>query len=129
METLYSRMKPWLGEEKQLLERMAGRLDLWEECVRLFPREEIIAAADQALEEKDDTRLYDEVHRLKGNLANFGFDALAWEAEAVLAAIREKSAEQVGEHYRRLRNEYLKLIERIGDVEWSGNESEYLSGM
>lgn len=129
METLYSRMKPWLGEEKQLLERMAGRLDVWEECVRLFPREEIIAAADRALEEKDDARLYGEVHRLKGNLANFGFDVLAREAEAVLAAIREKSAAQVGEHYRRLRDGYLKLIERIGDVEWSGNESEYLSGM
>ncbi|MBQ9768242.1 MAG: Hpt domain-containing protein [Lachnospiraceae bacterium] len=116
MDSLYSRMKPYLGDEERLMDRMAGRLDLWEECVKLFPREEIIEAMDRALAVEDFTGLYSEVHRLKGNLANFGFDALALEAAAVLHAIKEKNMTQIRERYQSLRESYLQIIERIGDA-------------
>lgn len=116
MDTLYSRLKPYLGDERQLMDRMAGRLDLWEECVRLFPREEILKTMERALADGDFTGLYGEVHRLKGNLANFGFDSLAQEAAAVLAAIKEKDVTQINTGYRSLRIGYLQIIERIGDV-------------
>jgi len=115
MDTLYSKMKPYLGNEMQLMERMAGRLDLWEECVRMFPREEIILAMDESLRCGDNTGLYKEVHRLKGNLANFGFDALAQKAAEVLRYIKENQTEQIQDRYQELRGEYLELIERIGD--------------
>lgn len=117
MDTLYFRMKSFLGDEASLIERMAGRLDLWEECVRLFPREEIIEAMDQALAREDYSALYGEVHRLKGNLANFGFDALAEEAAQVLECIKKNDNIQVREGYRCLKEGYLKIIERIGESE------------
>lgn len=116
MDTLFSRMQPLLGDEKRLMERMAGQLDLWEECVRLFPREEVIVAMDETLTAGDDAGLYAEVHRLKGNLANFGFDGLAGEAAAVLAAIKEKDTVRIREHYQSLRAGYLQVLERIGDA-------------
>lgn len=115
MGTLYSRMKPFLGNEEKLIERMAGHLDLWEECVRLFPKEEIIRAMDCALEREDYAELYRQVHRLKGNLANFGFDAAAEKAVKVLEFIKEKQTMQIQEAYPELRETYSAIIERIGD--------------
>lgn len=117
MDMLFSRMKPYLGDERRLLERMAGRLDLWEECVLLFPREEIIKEMDEALENNAFSTLYESIHRLKGNLANFGFDKTAEKAAGVLLAIKEKDTAQTKVRYHGLREEYLQIIERIGDDE------------
>lgn len=113
MSELYRKMQPFLGDEQQLMHRMAGRMDLWEECVRLFPREEIVAEMDEAVETGDDTALYKTVHRLKGNLANFGFDAAAGHAMAILQALKEEKREQAVVWYGKLRGEYLQMIERM----------------
>lgn len=115
MDTLYSRMKPFLGNEEQLIERMAGHLDLWEECVRMFPKEEIIHAMNCALECANYEELYRQVHRLKGNLANFGFDAASEKAVKVLRLIKENQVTQIQEAYPELRETYSAIIERIGD--------------
>ena len=117
MSELYSRMQPFLGDETALIERMAGRMDLWEECVRLFPGEEIIGEMDAALKEGDGKAFYGLVHRLKGNLANFGIDAAAGKAMAVLQALKESDLEQAKAWYGKLREEYRQIIERIGDAE------------
>lgn len=114
---LFQKMRPFLGDEDRLLQRMAGRLDLWEECVLLFPREEIIKEMDRALEDGALSVLYSLVHRLKGNLANFGFDHAANEAMNVLAAIKEEEIGKLDLCYRDLREEYLQIIERLGDDE------------
>ena len=87
MSELYKRLNPFLGDKQKLIERMAGRMDLWEECVLLFPGPELIEKIDDALCREDSVFLYQEVHRLKGNLANFGFDRAAEKALAVLQAI------------------------------------------
>lgn len=117
MSELYMRMQPFLGDRTELLQRMAGRLDLWEECVLLFPKEEIIEETDAAMECGDETALYAAVHRLKGNLANFGFDKAAATAMELLAAIKNKESSRVAGLYPKLREEYLQIIERIGDAE------------
>ena len=117
MSELYSRMQPFLGDEMALIERMAGQMDLWEECVGLFPGEEIIAEMDAALQARDEKTFYGTVHRLKGNLANFGFDCAAGTAMAVLQALKENDWEQAKVWYEKLREEYRQIIERIGDVE------------
>lgn len=113
---LYSKMAPFLGDEQKLIQRMAGRMDVWEECVLLFPREEIIEEMDAALQNGDDTALYGAVHRLKGNLANFGFDRGAEKAAAVLRAIKEKNREETEGRYKELRDEYEQMLERIGEA-------------
>lgn len=113
---LYSKMLPFLGDEQKLFQRMAGQMDLWEECVLLFPGIEIIEEMEAALQTGNDTALYGAVHRLKGNLANFGFDSASEKAMALLAAIREKDAEKVPYWYTELKEEYLQMIERIGEV-------------
>ncbi len=115
--TLYARMIPYLGDEKKLSERMAGRLDLWEECVRLFPGEEVVKEMDEALERRDFRGLHACVHRLKGNLANFGFERAAEKAEELLLHIKEKDVSQIRRKYKGLREEYLQIIERIGENE------------
>lgn len=114
---LYSVMKPFLGDEQALMDRMAGRLDVWEECVLLFPREEIIKEMDEALENNAFSALFGCVHRLKGNLANFGFDAASEAAKKVLAALREENIPQAQELYRELRETYRQIIERIGEYQ------------
>ena len=114
---LYSVMKPFLGDEQALMDRMAGRLDVWEECVLLFPQEEIIKEMDEALENNAFSALYGCVHRLKGNLANFGFDAASEGAKKVLAALREENIPQAQELYRELRETYRQIIERIGEYQ------------
>ncbi|MBR2407551.1 MAG: Hpt domain-containing protein [Lachnospiraceae bacterium] len=116
MSELYVKLKPFLGDEQKLIERMAGRMDLWEECVLLFPGPELIEKTDSALREEDGTVLYQEVHRLKGNLANFGFDRAAEKAFTVLQAIKEKDMGIVRQSYTELREEYLQITERIGEV-------------
>lgn len=117
METeLYRKMQPFLGDEEKLLERMAGSLELWEECVRLFPREEMIEEMDAAVEKKDWNGLYAALHRLKGNLANFGFDGLAQMACDMLAAIKEKNIARSLEGYRVLRDGYLQLLEKMEEA-------------
>lgn len=113
MSELYRKMQPFLGDEQQLMHRMAGQMDLWEECVRLFPREEIVTEMDEALAAGDDTSFYKTVHRLKGNLANFGFDAAAEYAMAVLGALKEGNKEQAELWYGQLRDVYLQIIERM----------------
>jgi len=117
MSELYKRMQPFLGDERRLIERMAGQLDLWEECVWLFPKYEIVEEMDAAAEGQSEQELYASVHRLKGNLANFGFDSAAEKAMGVLQALREKNFLLAKEHYRALREEYIQIIERIGEAE------------
>lgn len=117
MSDLYRRMQPFIGDEQQLVQRMAGQMDLWEECVRLFPGEEIIEEMDGALQAGDETTFYKTVHRLKGNLANFGFDGAAGTATEVLQALKEGNRDLATERYTELREEYSRIIERLGDAE------------
>lgn len=116
MSELYVKLKPFLGDEQKLVQRMAGRMDLWEECVLLFPGPELIEKTDRALCQEDSTVLYQEVHRLKGNLANFGFDRAAEKALAVLQAIKGNDMGSVRQGYAELKEEYLQITERIGEV-------------
>ena len=117
MSELYHKMQEFLGDEQKLMERMAGRLDLWEECVSLFPRKEILDEMDTALREGDTTAFYGLVHRLKGNLANFGFDSAAELAMEVLTALKAENSVKVKEGYFKLRTAYGKIAERLGDAE------------
>lgn len=115
-ECLFERMRPFLGDLQKLYQRMAGQMELWEECVRLFPGEEVLEEADRAVRERKYQDLYVTVHRLKGNLANFGFDKAAETAMAVLAAIKAGDDEQADIQYKELKAEYIQIIERIGEV-------------
>ena len=117
MSDLYRRMQPFIGDEQQLVQRMAGRMDLWEECVGLFPREEIIEEMDEALRAGDEKAFYGVVHRLKGNLANFGFDNAAKKAMDVLQTLKEGNRETATERYKELREAYRQILERLGDAE------------
>lgn len=117
MSELYRKMQCFLGDEQKLMERMAGRLDLWEECVGFFPREEILDEMDAALQAGDTKQFYGIVHRLKGNLANFGFDSAADSAMGVLAALRENNITEAKERYLQLRTVYEQIAERLGDAE------------
>ena len=117
MSELYRKMQCFLGDEQKLMGRMAGRLDLWEECVSLFPREEILYEMDEALQSGDTKQFYGAVHRLKGNLANFGFDSAAEQAMAVLAALREDNLTEAEDRYLQLRTTYGQIAERLGDAE------------
>lgn len=117
MSELYRKMQCFLGDEQKLMERMAGRLDLWEECVMLFPRGEIIDEMDAALQAGDAKRFYGEVHRLKGNLANFGFEDAAECAMEVLAALKQDDTERATQLYAELRRVYTQITERLGDAE------------
>lgn len=114
---LYEKMKPFLGNEQELCRRMAGQMDLWEECVRLFPREEILKEAEDALREEAYGDCYKVVHRLKGNLANFGFDGTAEKAMKLLQSIKENDVVHINAGYEELKREYLQIIERIGEAE------------
>lgn len=114
---LYRRMQPFLGDEQELCRRMAGQMDLWEECVRLFPGVEIVEEMDATLQREDFSGFYGAVHRLKGNLANFGFDGAAETAAMTLRAVKEANDTQIRIYYNELREEYLRIIERIGEVE------------
>ena len=115
--TLYEKMQPFLGDEQELCRRMAGRMDLWEECVRLFPGVEIVEEMERALEKEDFSGFYATVHRLKGNLANFGFDGAAEKAANTLRAVKEADYTQAKLYYIELKEEYLQLTERIGEAE------------
>lgn len=114
---LYSKLQPFLGDEQNLMQRMAGQMDLWEECVRLFPGREIIDEMDAAVANEDMAAFYKAVHRLKGNLANFGFDGAAERAMAILQALKEQDASRAKQQYTNLREDYLQIIERIGEAE------------
>lgn len=116
-ETLFERMRPFLGDLEKLYERMAGQMDLWEECVRLFPGKEILEETDRAVKEANYKELYATVHRLKGNLANFGFDGAAETAMTVLAAVKSEEYGQAVERYEELRKIYIQIAERIGEAE------------
>lgn len=115
--TLFEKMQPFLGDKQELFRRMAGQMDLWEECVRLFPGAEIVEEMDAALEAEDFSGFYAVVHRLKGNLANFGFDGTAEMATNTLRAVKEADYTQVRLYYRELKEEYLRITERIGEAE------------
>ena len=113
---LYTKLQPFLVDEKSLTERMGGQMSLWEECVRLFPREEIIEDMNLALRKEDFTSLYALTHRLKGNLANFGFGQTSEKAADLMCAIREKDILRINSRYEVLKEEYLQIIGRIGEV-------------
>ena len=115
--TLYKKMQTFLGDEQELCRRMAGQMDLWEECVRLFPGTEIVEEMDNALKKEDFSGFYATVHRLKGNLANFGFDGAAETATNTLRAVKEANYIQANLYYKELREEYLRITERIGEAE------------
>ena len=114
---LYNKMRPYLGDEGALMERMAGHLDLWEECVLLFPRDELLQEMGAAVVQKDYVALYEMVHRLKGNLANFGFDASADVAVKLLVAIKAEDVPGIEHRYSELAMMYKEIIERIGETE------------
>lgn len=114
---LYTKMRPFLGDEKALMERMAGRMDLWEECVLLFPREELLREMEAAMQQEDYAALYASVHKLKGNLANFGFDATADTAIKLLGAIKASDVSGIRQWHSELAETYKDIIERIGEAE------------
>lgn len=116
-DTLYAGLVPYLGDREKLLERMAGRFDLWEECVRLFPKEKMIEKMDKALKENDLSAFYVYIHRLKGNLANFGFERASRKASEVLLMLEKEDMRQMYCRYESLRGEYLQIIERIKEAE------------
>ena len=113
---LFNKMRPYLGDEKTLMERMAGRMDLWEECVLLFPREEILQEMDAVVKQEDYAALYALVHKLKGNLANFGFDTAAGVAINLLEAIKTSKVSEVKQLHSTLAKIYTEIIERIGEA-------------
>lgn len=113
---LFNKMRPYLGDEKALMDRMAGRMDLWEECVLLFPREEILQEMEAAVKGEDYGALYASVHKLKGNLANFGFDTAAEMAIKLLDAIKTLKYAEVKQLHSTLAKTYTEMIERIGEV-------------
>ena len=115
MSELYRKMQMFLGDQQRLMERMAGRLDLWEECVSLFPGEEILDEMDAALQAGEMNAFYGMVHRLKGNLANFGFESAAELAMEVLTALKKDNLAEVKERYLQLRAIYGQIVERLGD--------------
>lgn len=115
-ESLFERMRPFLGDLQKLYDRMAGQMELWEECVSLFPGKEILEEGDRAVREADYTQLYATVHRLKGNLANFGFDGAAESAMAVLAAIKAEEYDRAERLYEGLKETYIQITERLGEV-------------
>lgn len=117
MSDLYRKLQPFLGDEQQLMARMAGQMDLWEECVRLFPREKIIDEMDAALRAREEKSFYGAVHRLKGTLANFGFDYAAGQAMTVLQALKENNWKQAGMNYDLFKKEYINILEGIGGAE------------
>ncbi len=114
---LYNKMRPYLGDERALMERMAGRMDLWEECVLLFPREELLREMETAMQQEDYAALYASVHKLKGNLANFGFDTTAELAIRLLGAIKASDATEIRQWYSELTEKYKEIIERMGEAE------------
>lgn len=114
---LFDKMRPYLGDESALMERMAGRMDLWEECVLLFPREEVLQEMEAAIEKQDYAALYAPVHKLKGNLANFGFDVPAELAIKLLGAIKASDVPGIEQRYSELTEVYKEIIERIGEAE------------
>lgn len=114
---LYNKMRPYLGDERALMERMAGRMDLWEECVLLFPREEVLHEMEAALQREDYAALYASVHKIKGNLANFGFDAPAELAIKLLGGIKASDVPKIRQLYSELTQTYKDIIERIGEAE------------
>lgn len=114
---LYNKMRPYLGDESALMERMAGRMDLWEECVLLFPRDEVLREMEAAIEKKDYTALYASVHKIKGNLANFGFDRPAELAVRLLGSIKVADVSEIERGYSELAKVYKEIIERIGETE------------
>ena len=114
---LYNRMRPYLGDESALMDRMAGRMDLWEECVLLFPGEELLREMEAALQREEYAALYASVHKLKGNLANFGFDAAAELAIRLLGAIKASDIPEIKRCHSELAKTYREIIERIGEAE------------
>ncbi len=114
---LYSNLQSFIGDEQKLLQRMAGQMEIWEECVRLFSREEVVAEMDAALQEGNLQLFYESVHKLKGNLANFGFESAAEKASWTLLAVKEKDDARMRSWYQRLKDEYLQIVERIDDTE------------
>ena len=114
-ESLFGRMRPFLGDLQKLYERMAGQMDLWEECVRLFPGTEVLEETDRALQEANYKDFYATIHRLKGNLANFGFDSAAESAMAVLSALKTEEYGQAALLYGKLKEAYIEIAEKIGE--------------
>ena len=113
---LYNKMQPFLGDVQELCRRLAGRMVLWEECVLLFPGAEVLEEMDRAFSSEDYEGFYAMVHRLKGNLANFGFDSAAEKATGTLRAIKETDMMRAEQRYTELKKEYLQIVERIGEV-------------
>ncbi len=114
---LYNKLRPYLGDERALMERMAGRMDLWEECVLLFPREELLREMETAMRQEDYATLYASVHKLKGNLANFGFDAAADLAIKLLGAIKASDVSEIRQWHSELAETYKEIIERMDEAE------------
>ena len=83
----------------------------------MFPGEEIIEDTDAALQAGREKELYAMIHRLKGNLANFGFDLAAEKAMEVLAALKEQDMSRTAERYTEFRSLYLQITERINETE------------
>lgn len=94
---------------------MAGHMELWEECVRLLPGEEFFTETDAMLCPEAKEALWKQLHRLKGNLAHFGFDRTAAMAAELCMLLRKEKAGflAIQERYQDLKTEYLRIVERI----------------
>ena len=112
---LLERMKPFLEDEEILSERFAGRMDLWEKCVRMFPKEDLVPSMDEALFNKDMESFRGFVHRLKGNLANFGFEKAAKKASMLMEMLLRETPDLslVQKGYSEFREGYCQILKEI----------------
>lgn len=106
---------PWIGDPVLLRERMANRMDLWEECVRLLPGTDFLDETDRLFALGRQKELWELIHRLKGDLAHFGFDGPAGMAAELCALLKTgvSDAAEIKEKYGLLRDRYLQIVERI----------------
>lgn len=113
--SLFEELLPWIEHPEILKERMAGRIDLWEECVRLLPKTEFWEETDRLFSMEKYTDVWERIHRIKGDLAHFGFEEPAGMAAELCSLLKEgvSEATKIKEKYCLLRDRYLQILERI----------------
>ena len=104
------------SDGEKVLARFMGKEAMVLRFLKKFSDDKNFEEGKKAVEEGDYEKLETAAHTLKGISGNLGLEKMYEECAGVVAAVRSKEYEEASSRYKKLEEEYDKIIGLISQI-------------
>ena len=102
-------------DDAAVRQRFGGAIDIWEQAVLRFTKENTYATLREAVRQRNVDRMEREAHTLKGLAGMLGFDGLYTASMQMVTDCRAKRTEALDSDWIALESAYRALTDTIAD--------------